>query len=190
MVMGESAVCTKCGTKKALVEFYRNSKRKNGRQAWCKQCIRKAASAWMNAHYQDVAEKYNTQRRFNRSLKKEKINEYRRKRYRESALVRAGIAASRTRNRALRARYRSDVVNAYGGRCTCCGESESTFLTLEHKNRDGSQHRVLRGDGVWLDVIRLGFPERFTILCMNCNWAERHGQPCPHKTRPKFIVVG
>jgi hypothetical protein len=36
---------------------------------------------------------------------------------------------------------REDVIAAYGGRCACCGEFERDFLTLDHVNNDGAEHR-------------------------------------------------
>ena len=87
------------------------------------------------------------------------------------------------------------MIAAYGGACTCCGEARQRFLTLEHVNHDGAEHRKAKGHAaLLLDLKALGWPkDRFTILCMNCNWAERNGEPCPHKTEAealkKFVVV-
>jgi len=40
-----------------------------------------------------------------------------------------------------RDKLRQEFLNAYGNRCTCCGEAEPAFLTVEHLARDGHQHR-------------------------------------------------
>lgn len=78
-------------------------------------------------------------------------------------------------------RYKTQVMEAYGGKCSCCGEKDITFLTVEHLNRNGDEHRKVVGNFYkWL--IQNNFPkEGLSILCMNCNWAERHGRKCPHK---------
>jgi hypothetical protein len=77
------------------------------------------------------------------------------------------------------------MIAAYGGKCTCCGEAESQFLTLEHIKHDGKEHRErIKGSGnaIWLDLKRRGWPQDgFTVLCWNCQMATAHGDICPHK---------
>ena len=85
--------------------------------------------------------------------------------------------------RRYRAKLKTQVVAAYGGCCTCCGENEMAFLTIEHLNGGGLEHRkrVGSGSGIYRDIIRQGFPTKFTVLCMNCNFAKRWGKTCPHQ---------
>lgn len=74
------------------------------------------------------------------------------------------------------------VIHAYGGKCVCCGEAQLNFLTIEHINHDGQKHRQeMSWGGYYKDIINRNFPKDYTILCMNCNWATRLGQICPHK---------
>jgi hypothetical protein len=85
-------------------------------------------------------------------------------------------------------RLRQQVVDAYGGRCSCCGEDRLPFLTLEHMNGDGKAHRARLGTGggakVWRDLKRRGWPqEGYEILCWNCHLATARGAICPHKLR-------
>ena len=82
-----------------------------------------------------------------------------------------------------RKRLREEFLTAYGGRCTCCGETVPEFLTLEHKNGDGKAHRAAHGGmGVIYDLKNRGWPKNgYTILCRNCNYAVRDGKICPHK---------
>lgn len=83
-----------------------------------------------------------------------------------------------------RQKLKAAIIAAYGGKCICCGEDHSDFLTVEHKNGGGRKHREGRGTyGVYRDIIRAGFPADYTILCMNCNHAKRYDRPCPHTTR-------
>lgn len=99
-------------------------------------------------------------------------------------------AAYRERSRGIRRlyrqkkriEYREAVLNAYGRKCTCCGEANVAFLSIEHLRRDGEEHRrKCHGSfGVLQDIVRRGFPAEFTVLCMNCNWGKRGGE-CPHK---------
>src|SRR5690349_6288281 len=36
---------------------------------------------------------------------------------------------------------RQQALEAYGGRCVCCGESTPEFLHFDHVNNDGAEHR-------------------------------------------------
>jgi hypothetical protein len=79
---------------------------------------------------------------------------------------------------------RQQIIDAYGGKCTCCGESELVFLTIEHLNGDGRKHRGNRNRYmVYKDIVEEGFPDKYTILCMNCNFARRWGRTCPHQLK-------
>lgn len=74
------------------------------------------------------------------------------------------------------------MLDAYGRKCVCCGETEEAFLTLEHVNRDGAAHRRQVQGAIYWDLKRRGWPkDGYTVLCMNCNWARRNGDPCPHE---------
>lgn len=91
------------------------------------------------------------------------------------------LARMKVERRALR----KEMILAYGGECSCCGESRFQFLTLEHTRRDGNVERRLygAGDQFFKRLKRMGWPkDGYTVLCMNCNWATRYGDQCPHKT--------
>lgn len=89
----------------------------------------------------------------------------------------------------LNAILREQVFSAYGGyKCSCCGETEPLFLTIDHVENNGAE---MRKNGVhsrggtqfyqWLR--RNGFPDGFQVLCMNCNLGKhRNGGVCPHKS--------
>lgn len=75
---------------------------------------------------------------------------------------------------------KAEIIKVYGGECECCQETILEFLTIDHPNKDGKQHRALTGSHVYADLKRRGFPPGFRVLCMNCNFADgRYGQ-CPH----------
>jgi 5-methylcytosine-specific restriction endonuclease McrA len=70
----------------------------------------------------------------------------------------------------------------YGGICFCCHESQSEFLTLDHVKNDGKQHRAERSaSGVYMDALERYDPDRFQILCYNCNIAKYNYGTCPHQ---------
>lgn len=81
-------------------------------------------------------------------------------------------------------KYKTFVVEAYGGKCSCCGEKEIGFLTVEHLAKNGDAHRKVRGN-FYHYLVRNNFPDKdiLSILCMNCNWIERNGRVCPHRLK-------
>lgn len=80
--------------------------------------------------------------------------------------------------------YTDKVIDGYGGACTCCGETNRLFLTIDHVDGKGAEHRRSLGYGnrrLLLQIIAADFPPRFTILCFNCNSGRaRNGGTCPH----------
>lgn len=93
------------------------------------------------------------------------------------------------RNRSAKIKHRLkakvDVIERYGGKCVCCGEARSAFLTIDHISDDGAedrrQRKIMRT--VWEALTsRPVDNERFRLLCFNCNCG-RHQTPtkeCPH----------
>ena len=83
-------------------------------------------------------------------------------------------------------KLKAEVFEVYGNACACCGESEPVFLSLDHVNGDGSAERIaLNGENrgareVYRIARRQGFPDRFRLLCRNCNWAYHVLGACPH----------
>lgn len=83
-------------------------------------------------------------------------------------------------------RLKVELVEAYGGVCTCCGESEIHFLTIEHVNGIPSSHRLssgkrLSGLALLRKIKSEGYPDTVTVHCMNCNYAKGHYGFCPHQ---------
>jgi 5-methylcytosine-specific restriction endonuclease McrA len=84
---------------------------------------------------------------------------------------------------------RAQIVEHYGGKCTCCGIKEIPFLTIDHINNDGYKTRKAGNKrreyslGYYKRIIREGYPADLQILCFNCNLAKNHnGGICPHST--------
>ncbi len=80
---------------------------------------------------------------------------------------------------------KKSVIDYYGGKCSCCGETEFSFLCIDHVDNDGAQHRKTYprgGSSGYRRIIRNNFPVGFQVLCCNCNWGKRvNGGVCPHK---------
>ena len=72
---------------------------------------------------------------------------------------------------ARRSKDREQVFAVYGDKCVHCGETNIAFLTVDHVNNDGAEHRRSIKNGnlrIWLR--KNNFPDGFQILCNNCNW--------------------
>lgn len=85
------------------------------------------------------------------------------------------------------AKTRLQVIEAYGGKCVCCGESEPKFLSIDHVNGGGCRHREEIGDGgqkIARFLKKNGYPkDGFQLLCFNCNCAKGFFGVCPHQTQ-------
>lgn len=66
------------------------------------------------------------------------------------------------------------IIDNYGGKCVCCNTSVFEFLTVDHINNDGNDHRKSLGTVklyIWLK--KNNFPkDNYQLLCMNCNSAK------------------
>ena len=86
-------------------------------------------------------------------------------------------AQTATRNHGLR----KAALDAYGGRCNCCGEARFEFLAIDHIGGGGLAHRkqINRATlSLWLK--QQGYPDGFRVLCHNCNLALGFYGACPH----------
>jgi hypothetical protein len=79
------------------------------------------------------------------------------------------------------ARQRVTVLDHYGGACACCGEATPEFLTVDHVNNDGAQHRREGATNIYRWLVRNDFPPGFQLLCWNCNAAKQFSSGCPHQ---------
>lgn len=90
-------------------------------------------------------------------------------------------------------KLKREVMDAYGGVCACCGETELVFLTIDHIDDNGAEHRReiaamlgssnpnQGGSPTYRWLRDNGFPEGFQVLCANCNCGKQwNGGVCPH----------
>lgn len=81
------------------------------------------------------------------------------------------------------------MLQMYGGRCACCGETEEKFLGIDHVRNDGwlDRKRGLSGTQLYQWLKRNGWPkEGFQLLCHNCNLAKGFYGECPHETERRM----
>ena len=83
-------------------------------------------------------------------------------------------------NQSAKKRARLDrqlALEHYGKSCKFCGESREIFLTIDHIDNNGAEHRrgqkgQNRGHNLPTWLRRNKFPEGFQVLCFNCNCAK------------------
>jgi len=82
-------------------------------------------------------------------------------------------------------KLREEVIDGYGGKCSCCGENQFEFLALDHVNGGGNRERQSGKHTytVYRDVVNRNFPSDYQILCHNCNNAKGFYGICPHNLK-------
>jgi hypothetical protein len=83
---------------------------------------------------------------------------------------------------------RNIIIDHYGRKCQCCGESHNEFLSIDHINGGGNKHRKEVGKGgtrFYKWVIDARFPLWLQLLCHNCNQAKGYCGYCPHDLEKK-----
>lgn len=88
------------------------------------------------------------------------------------------------RSNETRINRRKAVFDLYGGKCSCCGEDQWEFLTIDHVNGNGNKERKAGFKIYHLRKKLLidGKPNpEYRVLCMNCNFAKGIHGYCPHE---------
>ena len=133
----------------------------------------------------------------------EKEKEYSKRKYRKNKakyqkLSKAYYKANKDKNQAktkiyrdqTRAALKLEVLQHYSVSkipvCKCCGEGMYEFMSLDHVNGDGAEHRrkhpkARAGHSFYSWLKRNGFPEGLQVLCFNCNCAKGAFGVCPHQ---------
>ena len=89
------------------------------------------------------------------------------------------------------ASLRVQVLAAYGSVCSCCGEAESAFLTIDHVipySQGGGPRGPRSGAYLYAWLKRNGYPDGFRVLCMNCNGVRAQRGFCPHEAALGFVT--
>jgi len=146
-------ICTKCFREFSATKehFSINKRGKYGLCAWCKECSRSHGRQYMIGYYTENSESIKAYQ------KSYKLNNHE-------------MVKSRERNR--NHRNKLSTISHYGGQCAICGETNPSFLCIDHINNDGAEHRKLgiKGSKFYRWVIKNDFPTGFQVLCWNHNW--------------------
>ena len=78
----------------------------------------------------------------------------------------------------------------YGNKCACCGENNPLYLTLDHIDGGGREHRKLdkTANDLWMWVYKKDFPNGYRLLCYNCNLSIGFFEYCPHSLNKGSIL--
>jgi len=94
------------------------------------------------------------------------------------------------RNNRYTAKLKRETIGIYGGKCFCCEELEISFLSIDHVDGGGNQHRKLitgYGSSFYKWLRRNNYPKGFQVLCMNCQFGKRINGTCPHKLKVAIL---
>lgn len=201
--------CKSCGNAKAAawVRAYRIRLKANPKPRMCKECGKEflpthgVTSLCKTCNY-EYHKNYSERRKkkcaeYARNYRKRLGDAYREKsqrRYHQRiAEMSSEEEAQFRKNEAEKTRrlvtaLKDAAYSAYGGyKCSCCGEIEPMFLTLDHINNDGNKQREKHGktpERLYRWLKKNSYPDGFQVLCMNCNLGKhRNGGVCPHQTR-------
>jgi hypothetical protein len=100
------------------------------------------------------------------------------------------------KQREVRRERRKQILEEYGGKCVCCGETKELYLDVDHIKNDGNKERRAHVDmNLW--IIKQGFPkDKYQLLCRNCNRTKMLlcGSPCncqdPESRKLNFKPLG
>lgn len=152
---GDTKTCPSCGSKKELSQFYKDKIKDREASTYCKVCTKKINTRNYAIHH-------------------------------EKRRTRAQIYFQRTKRARVEKRnqqhrdMRSKFLFVYGGRCSCCGERRSEFLTVEHVN---GQKKIKKETSysAYSNAIKEYPSKNYDILCVNCNHARGRYGVCPHE---------
>lgn len=108
-------------------------------------------------------------------------------RARQPAATQDEIDTRNQKAKAKRDELKREVFGAYGGECYCCHLKDIRFLTLDHINGDGAEHRkrenTKSGQHTYKWIKKNNFPQDiFRVACFNCNCAAfANNNICPHQ---------
>lgn len=144
-----------------------------------KEEIKKRNIKYRNEHREEIKEKLKKYYQKNKKEMNEKAKEY----YQLNKNKLLPYYRRKSRERDEKIKYL--IFEHYGTVCSCCGENNFKFLSIDHINNDGNRHRKeIKSKGgshfyAWL--LKNNFPNGFQVLCFNCNFAKGLYGQCPHK---------
>ena len=182
----ETKACYSCKTIKSVLEFHKDKDSKTGYSSKCKECkklyyqINKDKINKTNERYRIKNRKQiNERKKKNRNDNKDELNRLNREWYQQNKQKQCEKVKERMR------KIRLEVLIHYSEnppKCKCCGETYLEFLTIDHINGNGSEHRRnMKNSNIYVELRSKKFPEGFRVLCWNCNSSRGCYGYCPHE---------
>jgi hypothetical protein len=81
-------------------------------------------------------------------------------------------------------KIRLECLNKYSNndiKCSCCGENNIEFMSIDHIDGGGTQQRRDLGGSIYQWLRQNNYPDGFRILCHNCNSSLGYYGYCPHE---------
>lgn len=94
----------------------------------------------------------------------------------------AHLEERRAADRIRRAAKKKFVIDKYGGKCACCGESRIEFMSIDHIYGGRKKRQGETGSRFYQTLLREPYsPDKYRVLCYNCNLSLGHLGYCPHR---------
>lgn len=103
--------------------------------------------------------------------------------------IAAGRKKSREDAKRLTRKRKAQVFDLLGHECVECGEDDKTCLQFDHVDGGGSKERREVGSYYALLKRILDDPDRFQVLCANCNHLKRLADNPPRSKSPHTAAV-
>lgn len=174
--MSATKICSGCNEEKSYRNFHKSKNSSDGYRFKCRVCINlKRRNTLLKKKNEGFIPTYI---KIGLSLSDDLVGVSRQKAYHKEYRL--------LYKEKIKLKKQQDLIDAklegiarYGGKCSCCGELEIEFLTLEHLyGRELNDSKT--GKAAWLKVKREKFPDKYTVLCFNCNCAKGIHGSCPH----------
>lgn len=103
---------------------------------------------------------------------RERANELKRAQMRRARAEKPDVYNAHSRRAKVKEKLR--LFEMYGKSCARCGFDDMRALSLDHINNDGNEQRRKLGErGVYRDAKKDLQPDKYQILCMNCQFIKR-----------------
>jgi len=170
-------ICRECGVELTDESWYVSDKKRH--DYICKKCRYKYTKEWQ----QNNRDKHNQFSKKWQQNNRDKYNQSQREWHHNNRDKQNQLRKEERRQ------LRDEVIDAYGGKCTCCDETRREYLTIDHTNGGGNKHRreigATSSDDLYRWLKQNNYPKGFQVLCFNCNCGKRNYSVCPHK-KEKF----
>ena len=136
------------------------------------------AAAYIKQYYEENKEQMLQYKKDYFIKNKERITKRQRAKYEKDKQNPLIMKQKRDYARVYCQKSRLEIYRLEGNKCICCGEDDPIYFQIDHVNDDGwvERKRKRLGNGGSPQVTLSKYlkePDRYQLLCANCNWAKR-----------------